>query len=531
MLRGASATLASVASRGGGRVVALIDNGPQVRLRNHSDRPYDGAISAARTCYSPRVIDPDEITEGQRLRIGPLTFEGGHHTVFQHATFEFALSGISRQLVWCFLHAFPYYNTEQQSQRYVRLDEVAAHVPPALRGEARVLYEAAIERAWVAYRELSRRLQPIAMEILSDLWRLDRRQSVAFGRSIAREAEKKAIETARYAIPIACHTAMVYTVSGIVLHRLRRMAHACDAPSEAADLVARMLAEVERVDPDFFQRVGDPPIPEADLPETRLAPRGLGDAAALEAFDKSLDGRRSRLVDHGVRAPAVVAAAVRHVLGRVDLDDEAALALVLDPARNSHRLEHLNVSTHSPLLRTLAHAHYTFRKKLSHTADSQDQRHRTVPGSRPLLSRTVPDRVDVVEPELVAEDPGCRAVFREAVEEAWDARRRLLAQGVDPELALYVLPNALAVRFEESGSLLDLLHKWTMRTCLNAQREIYEASMEEVAQVRAVHPELVRHVGPPCFVRSGLARPRCTEGSHFCGVPVWRSFPDVSRRI
>ena len=44
-------------------------------------------------------------------------------------------------------------------------------------------------------------------------------------------------------------------------------------------------------------------------------------------------------------------------------------------------------------------------------------------------------------------------------------------------------------------------------------------------------PKLVRHVGPPCFVRDGLARPRCTEGAHFCGVPVWRSFPSTERRI
>ena len=68
-----------------------------------------------------------------------------------------------------------------------------------------------------------------------------------------------------------------------------------------------------------------------------------------------------------------------------------------------------------------------------------------------------------------------------------------------------------------------------MRTCLNAQREIWDASMDEIEQVRAVHPELVRHVGPPCTVRNGLVRPRCTEGTHFCGVPVWRSFPDVER--
>ena len=507
------------------------DSGPEVRLRNWFDRPYDDAISAARTCYSPRVVSPDEVTEGQRERIGPLTFDGGHHTVFQHATFEFALSGISRQLVWSFLHAFPFYNTEQQSQRYVKLDAVEAHLPPELGGAARDVFEAGVERAWEAYRELTRRLVPITREILGELWRLDQRKNQAFGRSVAREAEKKAIETARYVIPVACHTAMVYTVSGIVLHRLRRMMRVGDVPQEAARVVSLMLAEVERLDPDFFQRVGDAPLESDQVVETQLAPAGVGDAANCEAFDKGLDGRRSRLVDYGLRAPEVIADAVRHVLGRFDLDDGAALELVLDPRRNPYLLENLNVSTHAPLMRTLAHAHYVFRKKLSHTADSQDQRHRTVPGSRPLLSRTVPGTVDVVEPELVRDDPGCHAVFREAVESAWDTRARLLELGVSPEAALYVLPNALAIRFEESGSLLDLMHKWHMRTCLNAQREIFEASMQELEQVRAVHPALVEHVGPPCYVRSGLVRPRCTEGSHFCGVPVWRSFPAVERSI
>jgi thymidylate synthase ThyX len=136
-----------------------------------------------------------------------------------------------------------------------------------------------------------------------------------------------------------------------------------------------------------------------------------------------------------------------------------------------------------------------------------------------------------VEPQLIRDDPGCHSLFREAVEAAWEARARLLELGTAPELALYVLPNALAVRFEESGTLLDLIHKWNMRSCMNAQREIFEASLEEIEQVRAVHPRLVAHVGPPCFVRTGLVRPRCTEGSHFCGVTVWRSFPDVERSI
>jgi thymidylate synthase ThyX len=511
--------------------VAVIDNGPVVRLRNCFDRPYDGAIAAARTCYSSRVIDPGEVTDRQRRSIGPLTFAGGHHTVFQHATFEFALSGISRQLVWSFLHAFPFYNTEQQSQRYVRLDQIAAHLPPSLSGSGRAIYQGAIEGSWRAYRELTARLEPVTRAILSETEGRRPGQLIHSGSSPAREAEKKAIEAARYVIPIACHTAMVYTVSGIVLHRLHRMARVSDAPREAVDVVGRMVAEVEKLDPAFFQQVGETPLGDDEVVERGLAPPGLGDLEAAEAFDKSLGGRRSRLVDYGARAPQVIADAVRHVLGRLDLDDETAIELVLDPARNPYRLDSLNVSSHAPLMRTLTHAHYTFRKKLSHTADSQDQRHRTVPGSRPLLSRTVPGRVDVVEPELIRDDPVCHALFTEAVEAAWDARGRPLRAGVEPELALYVLPNALAIRFEQSGSLLDLIHKWTLRTCLNAQLEIWRASMDEIEQVRAVHPELVAHVGPPCAVRTGRARPRCTEGSHFCGVPVWRTFPDTERVI
>jgi thymidylate synthase ThyX len=519
-----------VAAASEARDDAVLDGGAQVRLRNWFDAPYDDAIAAARTCYSPRVIGADEITPEQRGRIGGLTFAGGHHTVFQHATFEFSLEGVSRQLVWSLLHSFPFYNSEQQSQRYVRLDEIRAHVPPALAGEARAVYERSVVDAWRGYRELTARLGPVVLGILSELWRLKERQSKAFGRSVRREAEKKSIETARYVIPLACHTAMVYTVSGITLHRLQRMAAASDVPDEARDVVGRMVGAVRAFDPGFFDEIGEGALAAEAIVENGVARRPV-DPAWLEAFDKSLNGRRARLVDHGANAPAVVASAVRAVLGRPDLTDEAALALALDPAQNRYRLDALNLGVHSPLMRALSHAHYTFRKKLSHTADSQDQRHRMVPGSRPLLARTVPERVDVIEPELIAGDPGCRAVFRETVEAQWHARARLLALGATPEQALYVLPNALAVRFEESGSLLHLLHKWTMRTCFNAQREIYEASMDEIAQVRAVHPELMRHVGPPCSVRNGLVSPRCTEGAHFCGVPVWKTFPEVTRRI
>jgi thymidylate synthase ThyX len=110
--------------------LALATAPPKVTLRSSPAVPYDGAIAAARTCYSPRVIERNEVTDKQRDSIGPLTFEGGHHTVFQHAHFEFGLENISRQLVWSVLHSYPFYNSEQSSQRYVKLNEPRAFVPP-----------------------------------------------------------------------------------------------------------------------------------------------------------------------------------------------------------------------------------------------------------------------------------------------------------------------------------------------------------------------------------------------------------------
>ena len=67
---------------------------PVVTLRNTPTVPFDGAIAAARTCYSPRVIAASEVTESQRNSIGALTFDAGHHTVYQHAHFEFGLENV-----------------------------------------------------------------------------------------------------------------------------------------------------------------------------------------------------------------------------------------------------------------------------------------------------------------------------------------------------------------------------------------------------------------------------------------------------
>jgi thymidylate synthase ThyX len=520
----------------GERPAGLIETAPpRVTLRNAFAHPFDSAIAAARTCYAPRLIGPEEITDKQRLNIGAATFYSGHHTVYQHAHFEFGLENVSRQFVWSFLHAHPFYNSEQQSQRYVRLDRAQAYVPPTslfFNEKSKEIYEGAIARAWNYYRELSALLISDARTILNDIWHVSSMSNPKRLQKIERSAEKRAIEIARYVLPVAAFTTMVHTISGIVLHRLWRMCAASDTPSEARAVIGAMVAHVKEIDAQFFDRFATEPLEELPEWKNAAANTAAGDAFARE-FDVKLKGKTSRLVDYSPNAVRVMAESYRAVTGLTESQCSNAEAIdrVLNPARNLYRLETLNVGVHAPIMRALQHANYTFAKKISHTADSQDQRHRMVPGSRPLLTLADTREPDYITPMLLANNPRAKEVYDRAMHDAWSTKNELLDHGVTPEIALYLLPNAKSIRLFESGSLLHLIHKWTMRSCFNAQEEIYQASMDEIAQLREVHPELTRYIGPPCHIRVGITTPICTEGSHFCGIKVWLDFPNIIRRI
>ena len=133
-------------------------------------------------------------------------------------------------------------------------------------------------------------------------------------------------------------------------------------------------------------------LPESAMPRSQ----GVGDAFARE-FDRRLGGRVSRLRDWSAGAERVVADAVRATFGltTAEMDDVEPMDRVMNPARNPYRIDMLNVSHHSPLMRALNHPSYVFEKRLSHTADSQDQRHRMVPASRPMMTFA-----DTIEPDV-----------------------------------------------------------------------------------------------------------------------------------
>lgn len=507
---------------------------PRVRLVKAFETPFSNVISTARTCYSSKGIVHDQVPLDERfVELAQDLYQAGHHTTFQHAHFQFSMENVSRQFIWSFLHSHPYYNSEQVSQRYVSVKAGQFTVPP-LSPECREIFLRTAEMQMEAYRVLCEKLAPVVREEYFSRFRIRGEGNDKHKKNV----KKKSMEMARYVLPVATFAYLYHSVSGITLLRYARMCVQQDTPAEQREVVRQMVEELLNHDPGY-RAVLQNPMPMESLPESKWC--GEIDAASMararqftQEFDGAMQGRFSTLAGWENSAESLLAEAVREVIGRprAELSDADAIALALDPGQNRVLGESLNLTTHSKLTRALYHVHYGFKKRISHTADSQDQRHRMAPGSRPVLAAHYTGLPDYIRPDILAVDAECSDLYDETMVKSWEGINQLLDRGTPAEYALYLLPNAVTLRFTESADLLNLRHKHAMRLCYNAQEEIWRASVEEASAIRKIHPTIGRFLLPPCGHRDlAGVKPFCPEGDRYCGIPVWRLDLDQYQRL
>lgn len=503
---------------------------PIVKLVKSFETPFKNVVATAKTCYSARGIVVDEQIEdafepmSRDMEIAKSIFEAGHHTTFQHAHFQFTVENVSRQFVWSFLHSHPFYNSEQVSQRYVEVKSENFTVPP-LCDEALSIYMSTINEQIVSYKKLIDLLIPLTANEYYKIFPSRKSHNKKYDKDIKRKAQ----EIARYVLPIATHTYLYHTINGITLLRYYRTCEQYDVPFEQKIVVNKMIDELLRVDPNY-KLVIDKVIPfeqtiEYNLFNTKLSNDVKLRKKFLSDFDLNMDGKISKLIDYKVNNEKILAQAIREIGGITEgqLSDEEAIDILLNPEKNKYLGDTLVITMHSKLMRAMYHPVYTFRKKLSHTADSQDQRHRTTPASRPVLNTHLTDTPDYVTPDLIKMSLEAEKLYRETMDKTWESINRLKQMGVKDEYVIYLLPNAFPIRFTESADLLNLHHKHVMRLCYNAQEEIWRASLEEAQQVSEINPKIGKYLLPPCTIRAKAQKyPICPEGERFCGVKVWK---------
>lgn len=502
--------------------VRLLSPEPVVRLVKRFEGAYPNFLAAARTCYSSKgIIEEDDIGDRWDF-LAHSIYKAGHHTTLQHAHFQFTLDRVSRHFIWSFLHSHPFYNSEQVSQRYVEVKPDNAAVPP-LEGEALSIYTRTLDYQMERYRMFCERLAPLVESELRKRFPKRPFESKKY-RSTVR---KKAQEVARYVLPVATHACLYHTISGITLLRYNRLCQLFDTPLEQRIVVGKMVEQLLAVEPKFNlileESLEIDSIPEWEYFLARSHDKSLSEEFRKE-FDDSLSGKVSKLIGFKSNNEELLADSVREVLGlpRAAMGDEEAIALALDPQRNRLLGESLNLTTLSKLSRCLYHPSYTFRKKISHTADSQNQRHRMTPASRPILAGHLMDEPDYIIPTLIERDESILRDYCETMARNWDAMNALRRLGVEEQFVQYLLPNAVSIRFMESSDLLNLRHKHAMRLCYNAQEEIWQASVDEAMQISDVNPQIGRYLLPPCTLRMmARQKPICPEGERFCGEKVW----------
>ena len=227
----------------------------KVKLLSYTPDGEKLISSAAKLCYSPVGIDEieEELTEEEIDKFLNMLINIGHMSPVEHVSFTFAVEGVSRSLTHQLVrHRIGSYS--QQSQRYVKLDQFDYIVPPAIEKneEARKLYIQAMEEDQKYYDKI--------VEILMEEYKDSMSKS---------QAEKKAIEDARYVFPNACETKVVFTMNARSLMNFFRLRTCNRAQWEIRELAIEMLRQVKGVYPILFKNAGPAcltgPCPEGKM--------------------------------------------------------------------------------------------------------------------------------------------------------------------------------------------------------------------------------------------------------------------------
>jgi thymidylate synthase (FAD) len=142
----------------------------------------------------------------------------------------------------------------------------------------------------------------------------------------------------------------------------------------------------------------------------------------------------------------------------------------------------------------IEHVNFTFRVEgVSRALTHQLVRHRLASysqRSQRYVKETEPSYIKPDFSYVSKETPGSTMlvdqIFEQAMNDAWDSYHRLLRQGVKPEDARFVLPNACETKFFITANAREFRHILKLRMDKKAQWEIRNLAKEIYSQLMDV---------------------------------------------
>lgn len=237
----------------------------KVRLIAHTVQPDKVVAAAAKLCYSETsAMDlMEDMTDEKAGEFVEMLGTLGHESPIEHASFTFAIEGVSRSLLAQITrHRLASFSV--QSQRYVKQTCFEYITPPEIAAdpEAEALFDETVRTCVEAYQKLTDMLeeQHYPTYLAQGLTEKEAR----------RKAEKQAIEDARFILPNASETKMVVTMNARELLHFFRLRCCYRAQWEIRNLARQMVAEVYPISPALFANAG-PSCVAGGCPEGKMS--------------------------------------------------------------------------------------------------------------------------------------------------------------------------------------------------------------------------------------------------------------------
>ena len=236
-----------------------------VRVIAYTPEPEKTVAAAAKLCYASSDIETllDNLTPEKTEAFLDTLVSLGHESPFEHASFTFAIEGVSRSLLAQLTrHRIASYSV--QSQRYVNKSNFTYIIPPAIAAdeEAKAEFIAAMDEDRRHYVRLNEILTKNHTERL-----------ISEGKSeteAAKAASKLANEDARAVLPNACDTRLIMTMNVRSLWNFFSLRCCSRAQWEIRSLASEMLFKVREISPLLFRRCG-PPCVRGACPEGKMS--------------------------------------------------------------------------------------------------------------------------------------------------------------------------------------------------------------------------------------------------------------------
>jgi flavin-dependent thymidylate synthase len=436
--------------------------------------PETLSAAYARISRDPRPVDElraEARAEVERTRRSNQTiiFKMGHHSVAEHAVFNFDVIGVSRLAIEE-LERFRLMSFTEKSQRYITLGSDFVVPDEVRRAGLEDLFVRTVRAQNALYHKLYGLLKPYVLAKFAAAAADPRNQAMLDG---------WAKEDARYVVSLATEGQLGLTVNARGLELLIRR-FAAKGLAEVRDLGARLYELAKSVAPSILVFTEPSPFDAetySDLAEAAAGwpgpgpgrRRGAPKAAVLASAPADGDAR-------------VIAALLHTVAGRSYAECLAQAEAARPAARRDLVRQALGrMEFYDTPPREFEHADLVYDLVLSASAFAQLKRHRmatlTWQRSDPRLGVTIPPSV---------REAGAEREFLEVVDKTDEAHARI-EKAIGPA-ADYVLTNAHRRRALLKVNVRELYHISRLRQDATAQWEIREVAAEMSRQAVKAMP-------------------------------------------